>query len=500
MLHRFTARVWDRKWMLLIWLLFLAALAVLHPELFQTPALIALVALLFACSLVCILMIQGTSARDFLLIACLMGLFFIVIAPFTCVVDEEYHFARAFNLSEGHLFHYYQDGTLGYDILSDSRFVTKPEYWNLLNLWQDSGAWLTCDYEVVFSPRIRTASYLPLDYIFSAVGIGAARLFRLPLLATVLLGRLTNYAAYVAVAWLAIRSAKHYRSLFFLIAVLPCCLYAGATINIDAPLIAFSLLYVSISLNYCLDGSAKRISARDIVLLLTSAAFILSTKYFGYCLLLPLILFAAKRGLKNFKSVLLMLGGMTLLIGVWQVWALLAFSGSVDAGASVVQGVDTHAQLAWILENKGEFITMAVRDFMQNLVTRLYLVSFSEVPAFSFVALPLRFLPFIAAARATDKYPLSLTQRRSFNAYWILAAAAMMLMCNIGLYLSWTPVGANEIGGVQYRYTLPYMIFILLAFSTLSPENHMKNWDRRICFLSCLALINMITGSMLNYL
>ncbi len=499
MLMNLAARVRDRKWMLLIWLLFWALTLVSHRELFENTGLILLWLVICVCSFICVMRIQGMSAKDFLLLAGLMGLFFIIIAPFPCIIDEDYHFSRAFGLSGGRLFAYWENGSLGLALPEGYELYGKAGEWNLLNVWQNKELWLTRVDGLEFVARTRSSSYLPLDYVFSAIGVGFGRLLRLPLLVTVLLGRLTNYAAYVAVAWLAIRSAKYYRSLFFLVATLPCCFYAGATISIDAPLIAFSLLYASITLNYCLDESNRRVTARDIVWLLVSAAFVLSTKYFGYCLLLPLILFAAKRRLENYKAVLLMLGGVILLIGAWQIWALMRFSGSIDEGAALGD-VSMRGQLAWALENKGQFATLIVRDFTQNLFQRLYAYSYSEEPVFAFISLPLRFLPFIAAARAKDKYPLKLRQRRAFNAYWLLAAAAMMLLCNVAVYFAWNPVGAEEILGVHFRYTLPYMIFILLAFSTLSPENHMKNWELRVCYLTGLSLINMVMGSILDFM
>lgn len=500
MLKSFYMCVRDRKWMLLIWLVFWAMLLVTNRALLQSAGLIVFWALICVCSFAYVLLFEGMTARDFLMLAALLGLFFIFIVPFPSFVDENYHFARAFALSGGKPFPYWQDGALGVALPAGfESYAGPPAEWNLINFWQNKELWLAPADELVFVTRNLSASYLPLDYVFSVAGIGIGRLLKLPLLFLVLLGRLFNYAACVAAAYMAVRKAKYYRSLFFMVAVLPCCLCAAATIHIDAPLIAFSLLYVSIALNYCLDDAAARISKTDVALLLVSAAFILSTKFFGYCLLLPLIFFARKRKLQNFRAVLFMLGGVTLLIAAWQLWALMAFPGSLDS-AEVKEGVSASGQIAWALANKGSFFTIISRDFLQNLFTRLYAYSFVEEPAFSFISLPLRFVPFIAAARAKDKYPLALKQRRAFNAYWLLAAAIMMLACNLSLYFTWTPVGADFIDGVQMRYTLPYMIFILLALSTLSPVNNMKNWERRIGFLMGLSLLNMVTGTLVQYL
>lgn len=492
------ARAWDRKWMLLIWLAFWAMLLITNRSLFQSAGLLIFLAIICVGSFAYVLCFEGMTARDFLLLAGLIGIFFIFITPFPSLVDENYHFSRAFALSGGKPFPFWQEGSLGLSLPAGyESYAASPTRWNLVNVWQNKELWLAPVGELAFITRNLSASYLPLDYIFSALGIGIGRLLNLPLLFIVLLGRLFNYAAYTAVAYLAIRKAKYYRSLFFMVAVLPCCFCAAGMIHIDAPLIAFSLLYVSIALNYCLDASKTRVSKLDIALLLIAAAFILSTKFFGYCLLLPLIFFARKRNLANFRTVLLILGGVTVLMAAWQLWALLHFPGGLDS-TEVKEGVSVSGQIAWVLANKGRFATIFSRDFLQNLFTRLYAYSFVEEPAFSFISLPLRFVPFIAAARAKDKYPLELKQRRTFNAYWLLAAAMMMAICNLSLYITWTPVGAGFIDGVQMRYTLPYMIFILLALTTLSPVNNMRNWERRIGFLMSLSLLNMVTGTLVS--
>lgn len=489
-------RIWDRKWMLLGLLLFWALALLVNRQLLSGAGLIALWSLMLVCSILCVLWLSDRWEKNFLLLAGLIGIFFLVIAPFACIIDEDYHFMRAYALSSGRLFPALQGGVWGLSVPAGFAEYAKPGEWNLLNIWQAGEIWFSPVTGTEFVARVRSASYLPLDYLFAAVGVGVGRLLNLPLLGVVLLGRLTNYAAYVAAAYLAIKKARYYKSLFFLVAAIPCCLYAGAVYSIDAPLIACSLLYVSIALNYCLDASRTRISRADFSWLLVSAAFILSAKYLGYCLLLPLILFAAKRGLKHYKAAVWSLIGLTALVAGWQVWALLAFSGSVDSGAAA-EGVSVAGQLKWAWSNKGEFLSLVAHDFVLNLPQRLYAYSYSEEPVFSFLSLPLRFLPFIAAARAKDKAPLSLCQRRAFNAYWLLAAAAMMLLCNVAVYFSWNPVGASAIDGVHFRYTMPYMIFILLAFSTLSPVNGMKNWERRVSFLMALSLLNMTLGTLL---
>ncbi len=492
----FVKRVRDRKWILIVLVLFWVALFVLRRwNLQKDPVSYAFLSVVVIASFAVALLLNGMSERDFLILAAFLGLFFVAFAPFPCIIDEDYHFSRAFALSRGCLFPVTVNGKVGMHVPKGFEKFALGGRWNLFNVWEKREFWLSPVTELEFYERVRSASYLPVDYAFSAAGMWVAQILCLPLLFIVLLGRIFNYAAYAAIAYLAIRKAKHYKSLFFLVATIPCAFYGAATVGIDSSLIAGSLLFVSVTMNYCLDGG-ERVRTVDVVLLVLSSILILSAKYLGYVLLLPLFFFVRGKKPRNFVGVLLTLCGLTLLFSVWQILEVLRFSGSIETGAAM-ENVSVGGQIAWILANKGEFFQIFVKDFLQKLPMRLYACSYSEIPAFSVVSLPLRFLPFVAAARARDKYPLELGRGRRLLAYWVIASAVMMLICNLSIYLAWNPVGSQEIFGIHERYSMPYMIFVLLAFSMIQTVNRMKNRDRTVGMLAGFAVLNMVAGTFL---
>ena len=495
---RLKERILDRKWFLVALALFWILVCAAKRQLFANAVTAVPVVLFCCCSFFVTIFLKGMTEKDFLLIACFLGVFFILIAPFACIIDERYHFARSFLLSGGHFFHQSLDGNPGFMLPDGFEIYTHPAAWNPSNVSRLKDIWFSSAENLTFVPYTRSGSYLPLDYLFSALGMGLARLIRLPLIFVVLLGRLFNYAAFVSICYCAIRKARYYKSLFFLVAVLPSCLYAGAVISIDACLIACCLLYVSISLNYCLDDNLFEITPGDMVLLLASAAFILSTKYFGYFPILLLILFAVGKRLKRYRQTLIALCAVTVVIAVWQIYMIRITPGSIDEGAAF-EGVSMSGQLKWILANKGTFLQQIGHQMILEAPQQIYAYSYSEEPAFSALSLPLRFVPFLAAAWAEDKYPMGLKQRRGLNCYWLLSAFVMMAMCYVGLYLAWTPVGAPAVEGMQFRYSTPYMIFILLAVSTVQTVNTVRDRERITAFLMVLQIVNMLTGTVLHW-
>ena len=424
----FKKRLTDRKWILLVLALFWALLLVTKRSLYASAGLIVFWIVVLVCSFAAALLLNGMTEKDFLILACLLGIFFLVVAPFPCIIDEDYHFSRAYALSQGNPFPVWDNGTIGIAVPEGFERYADSGEWNLINVWNARELWLSSSSGLEFLARTRSASYLPVDYIFSAAGIWIATLLKLPLLFVVLFGRLFNYAAFTGIAYLAIKKAKYYKSLFFLVATIPCALYGAATISIDASLIAGALLFVSITLNYCLEKK-DRIETIDIFLLIVAEILVLSAKYLGYFLIIPFFLFVGKKKPKNYSTVMILLGIVLALITAWQIISVVRFSGSLDADAAF-DDVSISGQLAWIFANKGEFLRILLHDFVESMPKRIYACSYSEEPAFSFISLPLRFLPIIAAARARDKYPLELKQGRAFLAYWLIASAVMMLICN----------------------------------------------------------------------
>ena len=485
----------DRKWYLLSLACFWALFFIVKREIFLSTGVMVFSFIALICSFLFVFLIQQSYEKNFVLLALLIGVFFICIAPFPCIIDEDFHFARSFALSNGQLFGTMENGTVQLSVPAGFTQQAVSQRWTLTNVWENPDLWFAPVSRVEFLGRVRSASYLPVDYLFSAIGILLARILNLPFLFYVILGRLFNYAAFVIVCYFAIRKAEHYKSLFFLVAVIPCALYGASTVSIDASLISSSLLFVSVCMNYCLEKKDS-VSTEDFLLLLFASVFLLSGKYMGYFLILPLVFFM-KKPLKRYKALLLSLLGVTLLIAFWQVCMLLKFRGSIDSGAAF-DNVSLQGQFAWAMNNKGQFLQLICRDFIENLPKRIYGCSYSEEPVFTFLSLPLRFLPFVAAARAKDKVSMEIRESRPLLAYWLLAAAVMMLICNISVYFAWNPVGNQEILGIHERYSMPYMIFVLFAFSQIQTVNRMKQHDICIVFLSGLAVLNMSMGTLLH--
>lgn len=451
--------------------------------------------LLLICSVLCALLLGDSLPRNFLVIALLVGVFYVVVTKFAYCTDEGYHFQRAFGIANGEFMPRMLDGKVGLHIPKGYEHYSQQETWSLANFFQSEELSSPVG-KLVFLPRVRAASYLPLCYLPNAVGVVIGSVLQLPLAAVVALGRLTGYLAYVLLCWLAIRRVKRFQTVLFLTALIPTSLELAGTFNIDGMLIGSSLLFLSICLHYSFDETEGRMKTSDLVLLVVSAAFLLSAKYLGYAALLLLAFFLPKQRLSNKREVVAAMLLTIVLVLVAQLWAVLAYRGSLDDAP--VKGANVQEQLQFILAHPASFLKTLALDFMPNIITRLHFFIETGTMSLNFIAEPLALLPIAGAILAKDKPALETRQAINWAALWMFIAVFSVLVSASALYLSFTPVGAEFVNGMQNRYVLPVVALSYLTLSLIPVENRIKSWERSLSLLAAIAVINIIAGRIID--
>lgn len=57
------------------------------------------------------------------------------------------------------------------------------------------------------------------------------------------------------------------------------------------------------------------------------------------------------------------------------------------------------------------------------------------------------------------------------------------------LYIGYTPVGLSDVQGLQTRYWLPILIFLMMLISMLKVENKIKNHERMVAFFMGIGIV-----------
>jgi len=193
----------------------------------------------------------------FAVVACVFGVAFAVTLPSLAGYDEAVHFLRAWHVSEGHVFAQtgVREGDTAPTLGSD---VPKGLQQQLAGILRDGilqkddarGAWSHLgDPEPKGPPTFvdfsAAAVYPPVPYLPSAIGIRIGRLFGLSAFMLVLLARLAELAAFVAIVARAIHRLPTRAWVLAVVALMPVAVFQASTVGADAITNALALLVIA---------------------------------------------------------------------------------------------------------------------------------------------------------------------------------------------------------------------------------------------------------------
>ena len=455
--------------------------------------------LLIVLSFVACLLVNGVTARDFLLVSLLLGVLFVFVVPFTHRIDEIAHAEKSMSIAMGNLFTQHTvgpDGTVGV-ILPKNAENFAVFSGSMKNIVLDPAWWEPMDEPEAFFAMPAAASYLPLSYYPSAIGVWLGRILGLPLICVIWLGRLANFAVYAALGYRILRTTACYRSLFFILLTAPMALFLAGSYSIDGLLIACSLLFIAICLKYIFDPLQMRIALSDKLGLILCSIIIFSTKYAGYAPIVLLFLFVPRR-LMTKGEFWAMCGALALSLAAtvgWQLILLNQFTYDLDKS---YRNANVLGQMKNIYRDMGGFLRTLFTHLSDNGISYISMMGNSYISnTIDCLNGAVTLFPLAAAALAKDGCVLSdKKKQKRLELYYILSSAAMAIIVIVSLYLSWTAVGADEILGVQERYFHPFYIFPLMIIARLPIQNKIQNWDRKIGLFMILGIIGLLLSYM----
>ena len=301
-----------------------------------------------------------------------------------------------------------------------------------------------------------TAQYGPLPYLPQAIGLGFGRLFGFSLLDSYYLARgLAMMTAFALGAW-ALRLTSWLRPLGRMVLLLPMSLFLAASASQDGILIALGLLTAAIA-----GRAIERDEAPGPILYAVAALAVatLAMARLPYAALILLFLLKPMRGRRAVTASVCVI----LAVAAWQ-WAI----ADLRAGASYPgrdRVVDAHRQLDGLLAEPARAWDVAAATLGNEGVRDFYLHSI--IGNLGWLTLPLALWTYNWALWAFCGVWLSrcLAARHTRPLDMLLTWLAVGLAIGgifLGLYLTWTGVGALIVEGVQGRYFLPLLGFLPL--------------------------------------
>lgn len=302
-----------------------------------------------------------------------------------------------------------------------------------------------------------TTAYLP-----QAAGIFLGEKLGLSSLAGFYLARILSLFVAVLITFWAIKLLPFGRNILLVIALLPMTLQQYASLNYDALHIPLSFLFFVLVLHLAFSEK-KKISRGEIALLVALAFFGLNIK--GAFLLSLLVFLIPKEKFFNAKANWLAKG---LVAAAGFSGLLFNRKGFVDPSGGFPANVNPAEQADYVLGHPLAFLNSVFLTFYDKL--GFFVETFLIKPGWLRISLPYLFYVLLICGlvlliKNTDEEEKALEKVKKNQRVWLfLVFLANFVLVFLALYLGWSRVGAEKVGGVQGRYFLPFIPLLIFAF------------------------------------
>jgi uncharacterized membrane protein len=411
-------------------------------------------------------------------IACVFGVGFAFTLPPLAGADEGVHFLRAWHVSNGHVFaesgHRANDPApdLGTYVpsglergLQQLLIDGELDPHNARKVWSHLGD-ASPSGRPVFVDFAAAAVYPPVPYVPSAIGIRVGRLFGASPFILVLLARLADLAAFVALVVLAIRRLPTRAWVLAILALTPVALFQAAAVSADAITTALALVVVADAL--ALMARPPNDVSRTLLIetvVVTLALALSKQPYFLAAALLVLPAWRHRRSIGAALGATLAVGGVLALS--WARWAndhylapnfLPPRFGTEPNYAN--NNVQPSAQTRYLRSHPFKFVSAVGRMITDHGVSIAHDVfaqtSFWRVPGAIAVLIALGVLAIVVV----DSAPLA--GGRAMRALGLGLAALTVIVSLVLAYVGWNALHAPRIDGFQGRYLLLVLALIAL--------------------------------------
>ena len=443
-------------------------------------------------SVVFVTFISGSYEKNFVLAAFTLGIFVIFLNPFPHVIDEATHFFRSYMVSQGDFYDETYIGRIGGNVTADFPTLV-DEKLSIKTLYQNPSKWmkpLSAEKEFYYHPYM--SSGIPVNHTFAAVGILITRLLRLPALFVILSGRIVSYIIYVILCYFAIKKAKYYKGMFFMISTLPVAFWLAGSYSVDPFVVGGALLFTSICLRHFFDkGGQFSFTWKEKAMLFVTALMFVSVKYLLYSpILLLLILIPKSKFRKNER---LIVCGVTIILVaimlIWQIYLLKRFPFTEDRNGDV----NVARQIEYVLGH----IAYTARVFLGYISENIFphIEGFSNARGLSFITPLIGLMTVFGSVLEPDRYPFTdKKEKRKLAAISIVIFVICSLLIMASLYAGFTPVGKDAIEGIQTRYFLPILIFAMLPISMIPVTNSISNYREKISLLMGIGVMDTLAS------
>jgi uncharacterized membrane protein len=411
--------------------------------------------------------------KVFLLLAAIFGLAMVFSMPIFMTPDETVHFDRAYQVGEGQMLSETKNGETGgivpyvpsISTVNGSQIPPIPRHQYFTKVAPS---------DIKFEAFPASAVYSPVGYIPQAVGIDLGRIIYPSLGVMVILGRIFNLIAYVALIYLAIKIAPRKKWVYAVVGLFPVAIQEAASLSTDVMTIGLS--FITIAFIHKLFLQKEPIRRYQYLYIALIGLGLGLTKQTYIVLLLPII-FLPKNVLTGLKKrAILVACGLGISIFVAASWYLVIKYQHYVTYSKVlgVGDVNQVAQLKYILEHPLTFAKTLYRTFIFQGFKNPDLPDFYWTSMYGYFswfayALPAAFvslgyaallIAFLYKGNSLKDFSRDKMTAIAYSATFIISILAIA----VSLYILWTPVGYYQVLGIQGRYFIPILPLLIPIF------------------------------------
>jgi len=340
---------------------------------------------------------------------------------------------------------------------------------------------------IIYKNFANTAIYPPFVYLMPALGITIGKLANLSIITTFYLSRAVNGLMAVILSFITLLLAKRSKLLLFTILLFLMTIAMFSSVSQDAVLISCAFLLIGI-IDNVESTTGKNYSKWQQWLLVILITIIGVGKA-------PYILF-------SFVFLFLKLDKKTKIISIVIPFILLftwLFLSSANFSIKLTDAeldFNSKLQVAHVIKHPFKFIGLffnfdipAIENFFKMFVGKLGWLELQFPIDYYHAAYIIAFLSFIST------FTFNLRDSIKLRIALFCIGFATILAVLAAQYITWTPLDATYLGGMQGRYIIPIFPFLALASCLSVKENKMSKL--RQCILVPVLLFPILTAIVL---
>lgn len=414
---------------------------------------------------------------------------FIQITPPAWGLDEQVHIARAYQISEGRL---YPDpigekgsygGYLPASLVKNINYGHQQS--NSVNraapFYARQDVKSKFELSVIKNEKINSkkklqyefgpaGAYSPVVYAPAAFGMALGTWFDLSVDNTLKLAKSMQASLYLLFVFIGLLLLRNNKSewLIFIIALLPSTIFLSATINADSFTIGALILFIASLLSVL--SQKKIMNNKQLIVIGLVTALLMTSKpsynIFALALfLLPVNLFGSVKRKWLTLSAILSVASVVFLASTIKG---LMYSSSISLyKESVAAQINLLDQIKWTALHPLDFAISVSKTLLAGGYewgqSTIGLLGYNTIATPYIFMLLISIVLAIAALYGAKQYKKS--EALAFLALGTASAFSVILI----VYGTFNTVGNPEIGGVQGRYFIPCLPFLLLGIARLMP-------------------------------